>query len=175
MSRPSPTCRRSWPTGVDWFKSQGEGRIRRPEVRGRQRRRQQSRRIPGPHGHADVGGDLQALPAAFWAAAKLKAFAPSGPSSGYLPAKFEDVRISFKIAGRRRLHDGLRRDCRLCRRPLHARQRAQRVQVLPQRILRQVRALPGRLAEDGGHSDFGWTRGKGTPADLDLLKSCRKR
>jgi NADH:ubiquinone oxidoreductase subunit F (NADH-binding) len=28
--------------------------------------------------------------------AKLKAFAPSGPSSGYLPASFEDVRISFK-------------------------------------------------------------------------------
>jgi NADH:ubiquinone oxidoreductase subunit F (NADH-binding)/NADH:ubiquinone oxidoreductase subunit E len=28
--------------------------------------------------------------------AKLKAFAPSGPSSGYLPAKLEDVRISFK-------------------------------------------------------------------------------
>jgi formate dehydrogenase beta subunit len=27
---------------------------------------------------------------------KLKAFAPSGPSSGYLSAKFEDVRISFK-------------------------------------------------------------------------------
>lgn len=27
---------------------------------------------------------------------QLKAFAPSGPSSGYLPKKFEDVRVSFK-------------------------------------------------------------------------------
>ncbi len=27
---------------------------------------------------------------------RLKAFAPSGPSSGYLPQKFEDVRVSFK-------------------------------------------------------------------------------
>ena len=35
-------------------------------------------------------------PAGSQVGAKLKAFAPSGPSSGYLPAKMVDVRLSFK-------------------------------------------------------------------------------
>ena len=47
-------------------------------------------------GTADVGSDLQHWRAESWTASKLKAFAPSGPSSGYLPASMVDVRLDFK-------------------------------------------------------------------------------
>jgi len=101
--------------------------------------------------------------------AKLKAFAPSGPSSGYLPAKFEDVRISFKsladvgsmmgsgaivvyAEGRCMLDNALNavkffrnESCGKC---------------VPCRVGSQK--MTDLLTS--------WTLGKGTPADLDLLK-----
>jgi NADH:ubiquinone oxidoreductase subunit F (NADH-binding) len=100
--------------------------------------------------------------------AKLKAFAPSGPSSGYLPASMVDVRLAFKALadvgsmlgsgavvvyaeGRCMLDNALNattffrnESCGKC---------------VPCRVGSQK--LVDILA--------GWTRGKGTQADLDLL------
>jgi NADH:ubiquinone oxidoreductase subunit F (NADH-binding)/NADH:ubiquinone oxidoreductase subunit E len=81
--------------GVDWYKSQGlagtaglkfvgiSGHVRRPGVY----------ELPMGTPVADLiferaGGVTEGR--------KLKAFAPSGPSSGYLPASMADVRLDFK-------------------------------------------------------------------------------
>ncbi len=99
---------------------------------------------------------------------ELKAFAPSGPSSGYLPAKMVDVRLSFKSLadvgsmlgsgaivvyreGRCMLDNALNatkffrnESCGKC--------------------------VPCRMGSQKMVDLLtGWTRGKGTPADLDLL------
>jgi formate dehydrogenase beta subunit len=99
---------------------------------------------------------------------KLKAFAPSGPSSGYLPAKMEDVRISFKsladvgsmmgsgaivIYGEGRcMLDNALNACTFFRNESCGK-------CVPCRVGSQK--LVDILTS--------WTRGKGTMADLDLL------
>ena len=100
----------------------------------------------------------------------LKAVAPSGPSGGFIPAVLtkSDVGARFERnfpAGReiarhpraaarhRRVphleSDARRRPDRVCsgRGREHARPRPERLAVLPQRVVRQVRSLPDRLAK----------------------------
>ena len=84
---------------------------------------------------------------------QAQGFAPSGPSSGYLPASMVDVRLDFKSLAAVGLHAGFGRDRGVRGRHVHARHGAERGHVLPQRILREVRAVPRGFAEDGGYSD----------------------
>ena len=135
--------------GVDWFKAQGRngsrglkfvgvsGHVARPGV------------FEVPMGCAmrevifDHAGGIRG-------GRQLKAFAPSGPSSGYLPASMVDVRVDFKAladAGSM-LGSGAIVVCDDTH--LHAGHGAERGALLSQRILRQVRAVPRRLAKDGG-------------------------
>ena len=67
---------------------------------------------------------------------RLKAFAPSGPSSGYLPASMVDVRLDFKslAAAGSMLGSGAIVVC--SRRPMHARHGLECGEVFPERILR---------------------------------------
>ena len=89
------------------------------------------------------------MPAASSGGRTLKAFAPSGPSSGYLPASMADVRMDFKslAAAGSMLGSGAMVVC--AEGTLHAGHGAQRRALFPQRILRQVRAVPRGLAKDG--------------------------
>ena len=100
----------------------------------------------------------------------LKAVAPSGPSGGFIPAVLSKADVGARFernfpAGRDTLDirelpldidefrslesDARRRTDRLCpdRGHEHARPRPERLAVLPQRVVRQVRSLPDRLAK----------------------------
>ena len=94
--------------------------------------------------------DFRATPAASLRAATLKAFAPSGPSSGYLPASMLDLPLDWKAmaAAGSMVGSGAIVVCDdgacMLDMALNA------VRFLPQRIVRQVRAVPDRLAKDGG-------------------------
>ena len=76
--------------------SAGHERMRRLEVRRRQRRRTETGRLRVPDGHTDEEVIFQQPAADLENRKRLKAFAPSGPSSGYLPASMVDVHIDFK-------------------------------------------------------------------------------
>jgi len=84
--------------GVEWFKAQGEagaaglkfigvsGHVERPGIY----------LIPMGLSMSQV---IYEIAGGITGGKKLKAFAPSGPSSGYLPASMADVRIDFKSLG----------------------------------------------------------------------------
>ncbi|HEX4538084.1 MAG TPA: NADH-ubiquinone oxidoreductase-F iron-sulfur binding region domain-containing protein [Candidatus Acidoferrum sp.] len=81
--------------GVEWFKSQGQGSSRGLKFVG------VSGRVANP-GIFEVPSGIPMREVLFKYAGgirggrSLKAFAPSGPSSGYLPASMVDVRLDFK-------------------------------------------------------------------------------
>ena len=108
---------------------------------------------------------------------KLKAIAPSGPSGGFLPAMLELKRLKPEFIERLRKRgvvreadqhldildlqldwDLLKPDFdlgglrRLWRRRRHADRGPELRRVLPQRVVRQMRPLPHRHAENGGNA-----------------------
>ena len=134
--------------GVDWFKAQGKngsagmkfvgisGDVNRPGVF----------EVPMGTKYSEL---IQDYAGGILDGRALLGFAPSGPSSGYLPASMADLPLDWNAAGRGRFDGRLGSDRGLRRRPLHARYGAERGALLSQRILRQVRSLPRGLAEDG--------------------------
>ena len=80
----------------------------------------------------------------------LKACAPSGPSSGYLPASMLDLPLDWNALTKAGSTLGSGAHRRLRRPRVHARHGAQLGALLPQRVVRQVRALPRRLGQAGG-------------------------
>ena len=153
--------------GVDWFKSVGEGGFAGLKFVG-------------------VSGDVKA-PGIFLVpmgvkmselfykhcngiadGKKLKAFAPSGPSSGYLPASFEDVRVSFKTLADVGSMMGSGAIV------VYAEGRCMLDQALNAvRFFRNEscgKCVPCRVGSQKMVDILtGWTQGKGTPADLNLL------
>ena len=127
----------------------GQERRRRPQVRRHQRRRGAARRLRDRHGDAGPPGHLRSRRRR-GGRPPLKAWAPSGPSSGFLPALAARHAARFRVAGRRRLDARLGRLAGAATMGVHARHGAQRRALLPQRVVRQVRALPGGLGQDGG-------------------------
>ena len=75
-----------------------------------------------------------------------------GPVFGLFARVDGGRKTGFQGACRRRLHDGLRRRRRLRRKHMHARHGAQLHEIFPQRILRQMRSLPRRLAKIGRYA-----------------------
>ncbi len=108
------------------------------------------RRLRSPHGHHLSRTDLRPTPAALRPAAEVIGFAPSGPSSGYLPASHaryaarlgQAVKALGSMVG-----SGAVVVCDDT--VLHARHGPQRRPLLSQRELRQVLSLPHRHPEAG--------------------------
>ena len=122
------------------------------EVRRRQRRRREPRRL------RSADGDV--VPRADRRAGRRRRPGPHAEvvravGSGRRLSPGVDARSAARLerddGGRR---DGrLRRDRRLRRPRLHARHGAQLGALLPQRVVRQVRAVPHRLGQDGRDAD----------------------
>ena len=137
--------------GVDWYKAQGQGGaagLKFVGVSGDVRR-------PGifiiPMG-LPVSEVIFNHAGGIRDGKQLKAFAPSGPSSGYLPASMADVRLDFKslasigsMLGSGAIVVCAEGTCMLDM-ALNA------VNFFPQRILREMRAVPDGIAENGGYS-----------------------
>ena len=161
--------------GVDWYKAQGQA-ARRAEVRRRQRRRARTRGFSKCRWARRCSEVIFRLRRRHRATGQeLKAFAPSGPSSGYLPASMVDVRLDFKSLARCRVHARLGRDRGLRRRPLHAGHGAERAcaSSATNRAASACRAASARRR--WWTCSTGWTQGKGTAADLALVDELSRR
>ena len=150
-SRRSCSCRSSSRAALEWLKAQGKngsvgvkfvgvsGDVRRPGVFEVPMGTTYRELITGWRGGAPEGRTI-------------KAFAPSGPAGGYLPASMLDLPLDWAAMTEGRGHRRLGRHRRLRRPGVHARHGAQRGAVLPQRVVRQVRAVPHGVAEARGHA-----------------------
>jgi len=153
--------------GVDWYKSQGQGGaaglkfvgisgdVRKPGVF----------EIPMGLPMSEV---IYNLAGGIVDGKKLKAFAPSGPSSGYLPASFADVRLDFKslAAIGSMLGSGAIVICAEGRCMLDMALNA----VKFFRNESCGKCVPCRMGSQKMVDILtGWTHGKGTPADMVLI------
>ncbi len=77
----------------------------------------------------------------------IKAFAPSGPAAGYLPASSLDLPIDWTAMTEGGLDRRIRRRRRVRRSRLHARHGAECGPFFSQRIVRQMCALPGGIGK----------------------------
>jgi hypothetical protein len=123
--------------GVEWFKSQGKngspgmkfvgisGDVNRPGVF----------EVPMGTKYSEL---IQEYAGGVLDGRALLGFAPSGPSSGYLPRVHGRPSAGLECLGGGRLDGGFRSNCGLWRRPLHAGYGTQRGALLSQRILREV-------------------------------------
>ena len=80
--------------GSGLVQSAGTERLARAQVRGHQRRRGAAGRLRGADGHQVFGTDLR-ICGRHSGDKKLLGFAPSGPSSGYLPASMVDLPLDW--------------------------------------------------------------------------------
>ena len=105
--------------------------------------------------------------------AALAAVQPGGASSNFLGPDQLDVPAGLRLAGRGRLDARLRRAGGDGRGHRPARGRDQHAAVLPRRVVRQVRALPGRLDQGARPAHrarwpaAGWTTGRGRVLELE--------
>ncbi len=92
----------------------------------------------------------------------IKSFAPSGPAGGYLPAAMMDLPLDWNAMTKAGATVGSGAivvcDDRACMLDMALELRP----VLPQRVVREVRALPDRLAEARRHPDVVDTRQPGS-------------
>ncbi len=153
--------------GVDWYKAQGQGGFAGLKFVGVSG----DVNIPGvyvvPMG-TPVSEVLYRHAGGILGGAKLKAFAPSGPSSGYLPAKMADVRISFKALAEAGSMMGSGAII------VYAEGRCMLDNALNAvKFFRNEscgKCVPCRVGSQKMVDILtSWTHGKGTPADLDLL------
>jgi NADH:ubiquinone oxidoreductase subunit F (NADH-binding)/NADH:ubiquinone oxidoreductase subunit E len=153
--------------GVDWYKAQGQngapgwkivgvsGDVQRPGVF----------EIPMGSPASDV---ILGLAGGAPAGKKVKAFAPSGPSSGYLPASMLDVRLDFKsmAAAGSMLGSGAIVVCAEGRCMLDMALNA----VKFFRNESCGKCVPCRVGSQKMVDILtGWTQGKGTPADFEMV------
>ncbi len=127
----------------------GRRRRRRPEVLRRVRARRAARRLLRADGH-HRRATCSTSPAAWPAARRSPRCSPAAPRRTSSAPTALDVRLDFEHAGRGRLDAGLRRAGGDGRGHRPARGGDERAALLPQRVLRQVRALPGRV-DQGAH------------------------
>ena len=101
---------------------------------------------------------------------QFKAVQTGGPSGGCIPEQYLDSPVDYESLARSRLHHGLRRHDRHGRDLLHGGRGQVLHGVLHERIVRQVRSLPGRAPR---RCTICWRRSppaKRTLADLALLE-----
>ena len=94
-SRPSSSSPSILAKGVDWMKTSGHERLAGREVRRRQRRRREPRRLRSPDGDAVPRADRRARRRRRRPAATLKAYAPSGPPAATCPASMLDLPLDW--------------------------------------------------------------------------------
>jgi NADH:ubiquinone oxidoreductase subunit F (NADH-binding) len=153
--------------GIDWYKAQGQngapgwkfvgvsGDVQRPGVF----------EIPMGSPASDV---ILGLAGGAPDGKKVKAFAPSGPSSGYLPASMLDVRLDFKsmAAAGSMLGSGAIVVCAEGRCMLDMALNA----VKFFRNESCGKCVPCRVGSQKMVDILtGWTQGKGTPADFEMV------
>ena len=124
----------------------------------------------GPDGPAPCARSSSTSAAASPAAGSSRPRRPAGPPAAASPRQYLDLPVDYESLAQRRLDHGLGRPDRDGRDVLHGGRGQVLHGVLPRRVLRQVRPLPGGHRADVRASSTRSPAGEATRRDLDLLE-----